>query len=123
MSAERGCRSYERRVAGRPGEVVVVAGLGALLQPQVRQGRRRHLRLLQLRLRKAVRGVVLRRGGVGVTDGRANLGDVVAVAWERKITSLRGGFINNNGATFDFDQIRSGYSEKRRRKLLFASFK
>ena len=72
---------------------------------------------MDLGLGHPVVGVILCSWGVGIADGGAYLRDVVAVTWGEKLESERGVFVNNNGhwtATFNFDQIRSGYIKRER---------
>ena len=80
---------------------------------------------MELRLGHPIVGVILCSRGVGIADGGAYLRDVVAVTCEREnCESERGVFVNNNRhwtATFNFDQIRSGYIERERCELQFAS--
>ena len=74
---------------------------------------------MELRLGHPIVGVILCSWGVGIADGGAYLRDVVAVTcekgnWESELDVL---FVNDNGhwtATFNFDQIRSGYIERER---------
>ena len=131
VSPERSRRPDQRGVARRSTEVVVVRQLSVRLQPEVRHVGRgvpspRALALLvDLGLGHPIVGVILCSWGVGLTDGGAYLRDVVAVTCERgNCESERGVFVNNNRhwtATFNFDQIRSGYIGRERCELQFAS--